>query len=338
MRGAVTVGARLGSRAAARKVDRGGDGASNVTPDDIAKVVRWCALGGGHPLGWTDAQGGGGGGFASEASLPLRIRALAAGVEALERAEVSHAELTAFRKSLARLHVVAVVRDAMPSLVADSLRMLDDDAFILAAVAEQWVAAGEPLRHVAGLVAAGRKHTGHEGGDADHVDACAKALNAATRALTTAFDGQGSADARTAAVNALRAIVTRSLRDDSPRRRFSGAQIAARERVPVDIGESPSLRVRGAPNLRRRVVRRAQRRARRRAGAPRRGCRRRRLVGVARLATTRGGRRGGRLDGYRRGRRRHRWRGHVRWIIVGGASVGHAHRRRRRDSRRRRGD
>ena len=186
-----------------------------LPPDDIAKVVRWCALGGGHPLGWTDAQGGGGGGFASEASLPLRIRALAAGVEALERAEVSHAELTAFRRSLARLHVVAVVRDAMPSLVADSLRMLDDDAFILAAVAEQWVAAGEPLRHVAGLVAAGRKHTGHEGGDADHVDACAKALNAATRALTTAFDGQGSADARTAAVNALRAIVTRSLRDDS---------------------------------------------------------------------------------------------------------------------------
>ena len=154
-----------------------------LPPDDIAEVVRWCALGGGHPLGWTDAQGGGGGGFASEASLPLRIRALAAGVEALERAEVSHAELTAFRRSLARLHVVAVVRDAMPSLVADSLRMLDDDAFILAAVAERWVAAGEPLRHVAGLVAAGRKHTGHEGGDADHVDACAKALNAATRAV-----------------------------------------------------------------------------------------------------------------------------------------------------------
>ena len=187
-----------------------------LPPDDIAEVVRWCALGGGHPLGWTDAQGGGGGGFASEASLPLRIRALAAGVEALERAEVSHAELTAFRRSLARLHVVAVVRDAMPSLVADSLRMLDDDAFILAAVAERWVAAGEPLRHVAGLVAAGRKHTGHEGGDADHVDACAKALNAATRAAATAFDGSaGSADARTAAVHTLRAVVVRSLGDDA---------------------------------------------------------------------------------------------------------------------------
>ena len=187
-----------------------------LPPDDIAEVVRWCALGGGHPLGWTNAQGGGGGGFASEASLPLRIRALAAGVEALERAEVSHAELTAFRRSLARLHVVAAVRDAMPSLVPDSLRMLDDDAFILEAVAERWVAAGEPLRHVAGLVAAGRKHTGHEGGGADHVDACAKALNAAKRALTTAFDpGQGSAEQQRTAVNALRAVVTRSLRDDS---------------------------------------------------------------------------------------------------------------------------
>ena len=48
-----------------------------LPPDDIAAVVRWCALDGAHPMGWPDA----GGGFAREASLPLRIAALAAGVD-----------------------------------------------------------------------------------------------------------------------------------------------------------------------------------------------------------------------------------------------------------------
>ena len=37
-----------------------------LPPDDIATVVRWCALDGAHPMGWPDA----GGGFAREASLP----------------------------------------------------------------------------------------------------------------------------------------------------------------------------------------------------------------------------------------------------------------------------
>ena len=66
------------------------------------------------PAGLDNAQGGGGGGFASEASLPLRIRgALAAGVEALERAEVSHASS---RRSggLSRVYTSWLpVRDAM---------------------------------------------------------------------------------------------------------------------------------------------------------------------------------------------------------------------------------
>ena len=109
-----------------------------LPPDDIAAVVRWCALDGAHPMGWPDA----GGGFAREASLPLRIAALAAGVAALDRADETHAETPALRKSLARLNVVVAVRDAMPSLGADSLRMLDDESFVLARVAERWACGG----------------------------------------------------------------------------------------------------------------------------------------------------------------------------------------------------
>ena len=99
------------------------------------------------------------------------------------------------RKSLARINVVVAVRDAMPSLGADSLRMLDDESFVLARVAERWACAGEPMSHVAGLCAAGRtygqrtdaKHAGHGGGDTDHVDACARALDAAMRRASDAF-------------------------------------------------------------------------------------------------------------------------------------------------------
>ena len=190
-----------------------------LPPDDIAAVVRWCALDGAHPMGWPDA----GGGFAREASLPLRIAALAAGVAALDRADETHAETPALRKSLARLNVVVAVRDAMPSLGADSLRMLDDESFVLARVAERWACAGEPMAHVAGLCAAGRtygqrtdaKHAGHGGGDADHVDACARALDAAMRHASAAFssDENGGTESRTAAVDALRSIVAGVLRD-----------------------------------------------------------------------------------------------------------------------------
>ena len=207
----------------------------SLAPSSLVAVLRWAALGVPvHPL---DRRGSArpidrADGFPAEASLPLRVTALAAGVgqmeawagtrrepgeeDATDTTQSAGLHLPGLKAAYARLALVAEVRAAAPATSPAALRALEDAIaaawtdnddnlirslhvpFSLQAVAEGWAALGEPLRHVAALGEASRRVEGHTGGDVDHAAAVAavlaRALDRLEREVAAPVHDEGGPD------------------------------------------------------------------------------------------------------------------------------------------------